>query len=467
MSDTGNQSNTEEQAKPAEFQKPGNAVMNIYSFATIPSSWARGTQSNWYNYFMTNVLLLSPALSGTISLISRLCGLFSQPIAGGILDSIQIKGRKYATWIQIMVPFSMLTCFLLFLNYTQMGLSTAAITVLVIVLYTSGLLIAAFPNVAHLGLYAVMVQDHETRIKLTTRRALGLSGGNITLGMLAMPLVAFFGRGDEARGFFYTILLFCTTGLFGYYLITFVTKPWDPVGSSAEVKKGPPPPKIRDLFAAIFTNPPLASMLVSDAFRWASRNMMVGFAMYNFRYVFGSMMLMAGFMTSMNLVSFVSTIISEPVTRKFGKDAVYIYGNAFLMLTMIAAFLFSNGNAMVYIVIICIGHIGYGPSAALPPAYYAECADWSLKKTGKDSKTLIMSIYNFCSAIGGLIATTLTGYTLAAIGFNARAEVTPDIVTNIFRIACLGPIILLFIAIVVFLIRKTRTRYWFGDQDKV
>ena len=466
MSDTINQSNTEQDSSPAEFRRPGNAVMNTYAFALIPYNWAGGTQGNWYNYFMTNVLLLSPALSGTISLISRLCGLFAQPIAGGILDRIQIKGRKYATWIRTLAPFSTLACFSLFINYTKLGLDTATVTVIVIFLFTASLIIGAFPQVAHLGLYAVMAQDHETRIKLTTRRALGLSGGNITLGMLALPLVALLGRGDEGKGFFYTILLFCCTGLFGLYFITVVTKPWDPVGSSAAAQKGPPPPTIKDLFAAIFTNPPLASMLVSDAFRWASRNMMVGFAIYNFRYVFGSMMLMAGFMTSMNLVSFVSTIISEPVNRKIGKDAIYIWGNTFLMLTMIAALLFARNNVTLYIVIICIGHIGYGPSAALPPAYYAECADWMLKKSGKDSKTLVMSIYNFCGAIGGLIAATLSGYCLALIGFNAQADMTEQMITNIFRIACLVPAALLFIAIVVFLIRKTRTKYWFGDELK-
>ena len=451
--------NTENKA--AEFRRPNEAQMDIYAFAQIPNGWARSMPSNWYNYFMTNVLMLSPALSGTISLISRFLGMFATPIAGGIMDRVQIKGHKYARWINIMVPISLILTVLMFLNYTEMGLDTATTTVLAILLFTISAFFGAFPSAAHTGLYATMTRDKESRIRLTTRRALGQSGANITLGMLAMPMVALLGRGNEGNGYLYTVILFSILGVAGFYWVTVVTKPWDPMGST-EGAKGPPPPGLKDLFAAIFTNPPLATMLVSDAFRWASRMMLVGFAIYNFRYVFGSMMLMAGFMTSMNLVSFVSTIISEPVSRRLGKDAIYLWGNVFLMICILASLLFGRNNVTIYIVVICIGHIGYGPSAAQPPAYYAECAEWMQRKSGKDSKTLVMSTSYFCSAIGSLIAATLTGYCLAGVGFNPQ-DVTPEVINNIFRIACLVPALLLIFCIVFFLIYKANSKRWFGD----
>ena len=462
MSDTNNPSKTGSENSPAEFRRPGEVAMDVYSAGIIPFGWARSMPNNWYNYFMTNVLMLSPALSGTISLISRLLGMFAQPIAGGIMDRVQVKGHKYATWINVMVPISSVLTVIMFLNFPQLGMSTATTTILAIVLFTAAMAAGSFPNAAHTGLYATMTRDKESRIRLTTRRAMGQSATNITLGMLAMPLVALLGKGNEGNGYLYTVILFSVLGVFGYYLVTVVTKPWDPVGSSADVKKGPPPPTIGELFAAIFTNPPLATMLISDAFRWSSRMMLVGFAMYNFRYVFGSMMLMAGFMTSMNLVSFVSTIISEPVSRKFGKDAIYLWGNVFLMLTMIAALLFARNNVTVYIFIICIGHVGYGPSAAQPPAYYAECAEWMQKKSGKDSKTLVMSTSFFCSAIGSLIAATLTGYCLAAIGFTPQ-DPSAEVINNIFRITCIVPAGLLLLAILVFLFYKANSKRWFGD----
>jgi len=450
------------ESKPAEFRRPSEAAMDIYSAGMIPYNWARGVPSNWYNYFMTNVLMLSPALSGTISLISRLCGMFAQIIAGGIMDRVQVKGHKYATWINITVPLCMIVSVVLFLNFPEMGMDTATTTVLCIILFTVSLLLGAFPQAAHTGLYATMTRDKESRIRLTTRRAMGQSASQITLGMLAMPLIAFFGKGNEGKGYLYTMILFCITGFIFFYVITIVTKPWDPVGSSPEIKNGPKPPSIKDLFAAIFTNPPLATMLVSDAFRWASRMMLVGFAMYNFRYVFGSMMLMAGFMTAMNLFSFVSTLISEPVSRKFGKDAIYLWGNVLLMATMILALLFARNNVTVYIGLICVGHIGYGPSAAQPPAYYAECAEWAMRKSGKDSKTLVMATSYICSAIGSLVAATLTGYCLAGIGFTPQ-NATPEVVDNIFRIACLVPAALLLFCILVFLFYKANSKRWFGD----
>jgi len=465
MSDIPTQVKTNE-SKPTKPGRPSELVMDVYSAGVIPFNWMRNMPQNWYPYFLTDILMMSPAVAGTISLISRLMALFMQPIAGGIIDrSSPKKGGKYRFWTYATVPLGSLLTVLLFLNYTKMGLGMGTTSLITTVLYALSCLVLSFGLAIHVGLYAVLTPDKESRVKLTTRRALGQSASQITLGMLAMPLVAYFGKGDEGKGFLLTVIFFAVLCILGYMAIAAVVKPWDPKGSDLEESKsGSPPPTFGEMMAHLFTNRPLAAIMLSDALRWGSRMMLTGFAIYNLKHVFGSTMLMATFMTTMNIVSFIFTILSEPFTMKFTKDRTYLWGNVILLVSMLAALLFGRNSVMLYIVIIAIGHIGYGPSAAQPPAYYAECAEWAERKTGKSAKTLVMSTSYLAMQIGVVLSGMLQGYCLAMIGYDAAKPVTPEIVNGIFQVASLVPALLLALSILAFLYYSKNQKHWFGEE---
>ena len=114
---------------------------------------------------------------------------------------------------------------LLFLNFTKLGLSTGTTAIVATILYTVFSLVTAFGLSIHVGLFAFLTPDTVSRVKLTTRRALGQSASQITLGLLAMPMVAYLGRGDEGKGFLLTVICFAVLSVIGFWAISVAVKP--------------------------------------------------------------------------------------------------------------------------------------------------------------------------------------------------------------------------------------------------
>ena len=74
-----------------------------YALGSFGYASITGYVSSYYNYFLTNCLLLSPAVIGTLMLVSRIWDGVNDPIEGVIIDKTRTRFGKLRPYILISI----------------------------------------------------------------------------------------------------------------------------------------------------------------------------------------------------------------------------------------------------------------------------------------------------------------------------------------------------------------------------
>ena len=81
-----------------------------YALGLFGYSSITGYVSGYYNYFLTNCMLISPAVIGTLMLVSRIWDGVNDPIEGLIIDKTKTRFGKLRPYILInILPLMALT----------------------------------------------------------------------------------------------------------------------------------------------------------------------------------------------------------------------------------------------------------------------------------------------------------------------------------------------------------------------
>mgnify|MGYP000885821202 CR=1 FL=1 len=427
-------------------EKPtlSNTFLNIYSFSGIFASIVSTITGQNYAMFLTNVALIPAAAVGTLLLITRLLGIFMTPLAGAIIEKTNLKWGKYRSWILIFGPIGAAIGIFRVINP---NIPIAAKSAYYIAISLIGSVTMAFSGAAHAAMFPIIGANRIDRIRLATRRSMGASSGQILSSLIVTPIMVYFGlnRGNDYMGYLAPVLIFSSFAIIAAFVNAHILKPFDSGKQHATRSSA----SIFTLLSIVFTNKHLFILFIAECFRWTSRMVMTGLLMYNFRYVFNNLLMIAPMMTASNLVSFTCTYLGQHFALKFGRKRTYAAGVTLQMITyLIAYFLFRN-NITMYAVMIALGHIGYGPSASQTTALFADVADHAELTSGKSVKGLVMTLQGIPTQLANAVAGAMTGFGLAAIGFDATQEVLAESVINgIAMISTLLPAVFLLLAII-------------------
>lgn len=168
-------------------------------------------------FYYTDYAGVSALAVGTIMMVSRVFDGISDIIMGIIVDRTKSRFGKARPWLlRMCIPFA-LSGVLLF--SVPVGWTQAAKLVYVFITYnlTSTVIYTAI-NVPYSSLNALMTQDPYERSVLSIFRNLLATAGTLTINMVTLPLVEFFG--DNAAAWTKT---FCVLGLLAVaaFLINF------------------------------------------------------------------------------------------------------------------------------------------------------------------------------------------------------------------------------------------------------
>src|ERR1019366_9988009 len=171
----------------------------------------------WLLFFYTDVYKIPAAIAGTIMMVARFWDMGIDPIIGIISDRTQTRWGKFRPYILFgALPYAILAV---------LAFSTPDFGVTGKIIYacaTYALLMTAYAavNLPYSSLAAVMTGDTYERAGLNTYRFICAFGGQLIVTGLALTLAKFFGRGDKALGFQYTLVLFGLLSLV-FFFITF------------------------------------------------------------------------------------------------------------------------------------------------------------------------------------------------------------------------------------------------------
>lgn len=188
------------------------SMTNILAYASTDTAGnlLYCTLTSFILYFYTDVFGISVGAAGTILLIARVIDSLDAPIWGLIIDHTHSKYGKSRPWfLWLAAPFGIfLTLSFLSpdLSATQKGIY-ALITYLVTGIIYTGIstpITSILPNLS---------SDSNERVKLNSYRMVGGNIGYFVTASFTLPLVAFFGGGNDQKGFAITAAIYSIIGI--------------------------------------------------------------------------------------------------------------------------------------------------------------------------------------------------------------------------------------------------------------
>ncbi len=156
-----------------------------------------------------------------------------------------------------------------------------------------------------------------------------------------------------------------------------------------------------------------------------------GSIMYYFKYYIENKNLATIFMLTGTFATMVSIVGIGWISNRFGKKKTYI-GCMLLtsLLTTVYFFVPSNQIVLIFILQIAV-NLAFGPTCVLVFAMYTDAADYSEWKTGRRATGLVMSASTMSQKFGMVIGGASIGWLLAAFGFVANVQQTPETINGI------------------------------------
>ena len=173
----------------------------------------------WLLFFYTDVYKIPAAAAGTIMLIARFWDMGIDPVIGIISDRTKTRWGKFRPYILFgAIPYAVLAI----LTFTTPNLGETGKIIYAGATYVLLMTAYAAVNLPYSSLAAVMTSDTYERAGLNTYRFICAFIGQFVVSGLALTLAKYFGNGDKAAGFQYTLVMFGFLSVV-FFFITFAT----------------------------------------------------------------------------------------------------------------------------------------------------------------------------------------------------------------------------------------------------
>ena len=235
--------------------------------------------------YYTHTFGLTPAQAGTLFLVVGLGAAAINPIMGLIADRTTSRWGKFRPWLLwSAVPFGIIGI----LTFTTPNISPGAKLIYAWVTYTLLRVVYIVNNVPYASLTAVMTQDPDERTSISSYRQIAANSAGFIIASLAIPMVTFFGHGNDARGYQLTMGLLSVVSVI-FFIITFlVTK--ERIQPDPQQKSS-----LSQSLSDLFQNRPWVVLFLVTLFYFAAILVRGNVMPSYFRYVVGDVKLYAWF----------------------------------------------------------------------------------------------------------------------------------------------------------------------------
>jgi len=403
-----------------------------YSLGDTASHFVWDMVGFWLLFFYTDVYGISAAAAGTIMLVARFWDMAIDPIIGVVSDRTNTRWGKFRPYILFgAVPYAVLAILTFTTpNFGEFGkiLYAGATYVLLMTAY-------AAINLPYSALGAVMTDDTYERAGLNTYRFIaGFSGQFIVTG-LALTLAEYFGHGNKAQGFQYTVFMFAVLSLI-FFFITFQT-----------TKERVQPPKaqknsLKEDLKNLFANKAwriLAIVGIISFIMFAMQNAAIA---YYFKYYLGRENNVQLFNVLGTVALIVALPLSKPLAKKYGNRNVFIGSSLLSGIFFMLIYLPGVNNITTIYIFNIIAKMAYAPAVPLLWTMIADSADYGEWTTGRRATGLYFSAAVFAQKAGWGIGAAIAGWILTISQFVPNVTQSDTAITGIKLLVSVIPGIL-------------------------
>jgi GPH family glycoside/pentoside/hexuronide:cation symporter len=359
--------------------------------------------------FYTDVFGLSPSATGTMLLVTRVMDAVADPLMGLVADRTNTrwgKFRPYLIWFSIPIAIAGV------LAFSAPGPATAGHARLAYAYATYALLMLLYTaiNIPYSALMGVMTPSSSERTGLSSARFIGAFAGALFVQKATLDLVQVLGGGSAARGWTLTMSAYGAAAAVLFAICFSLTR--ERVSPPREQTS-----EIRTDLRALAGNPPFVILFALAAMIIVSFWLRGGGAAYYFKYYVGREGALGWFLASGGLAALVGVTATGPLTRRFGKKALFralLAATGALMLAQL--WLPPAAVAAIFVFNIAVSLL-LGPTAPLIWAMFADVADHAEWKTGRRATALVFAGALFAMKLGGALGGWSLGVLLDLSGY--------------------------------------------------
>jgi GPH family glycoside/pentoside/hexuronide:cation symporter len=386
----------------------------------------------WLLFFYTDVYKIPAAAAGTIMLIARFWDMGIDPVIGIISDRTKTRWGKFRPYILFgAVPYAVLAI----LTFTTPNLGETGKIIYAGATYVLLMTAYAAVNLPYSSLAAVMTSDTYERAGLNTYRFICAFTGQFVVSGLALTLAKYFGNGDKAAGFQYTLVMFGFLSVV-FFFITFATSKERVQPSTAL------PSSLKEDLKNLFKNRPwmiLACVGIISFVMFAMQNAAIA---YYFKYYIGKEDNVQLFNVIGTVALIVALPLSKPLAKAFGNRNVFIASSLISGICFIAIYLPSEKDLVTIYVLNILAKMAYAPAVPLLWTMIADSSDYSEWKTGRRATGLYFSAATFAQKAGWGIGAAIAGWILTVYNYVPDAVQTATSIHGIKLLVSVIPGIL-------------------------
>lgn len=367
----------------------------------------------YLNTFATEVLQIPAATLATALLIAKTSDFIFSVVHGVVIEKVKLGTKgKNASWLYY-GRWVIAICAMLEVTNTTM----APMIVRILVLSVSYIALNCLMNImqtSYYGLVAVVSGPNPAN-----RNA-------ITVNMIRQNTVVML-----VCAFIPTLVTVLPFGSWNYFVVSLIFVLPMPFALGAMVKlaegkdlpvgagpAGAPQISIKDMLNSLFKNPQLLVLFGAQTVMYIAMYMYQANYTYYFIYVLGDFTKMTVASLFSSVVGFFAAMVMPKLGLKLGKKWATVVGYVTFAVAMLAInFVCQNGNLLAYIIIMSAGMSFSYMYSAFALTMYLDCGEYYLNKTGKDTRTIAMSLGSPPMKIGMALGGSIGLYLLSSTGF--------------------------------------------------
>ena len=363
--------------------------------------------------FYTHTFGLTAAQAGTLFLVVGLGVACLNPVMGMIADRTRSRWGKFRPWLLwTAVPFGIIGV----LTFTTPNISPAGKLIYAWTTYILLRVIYTVNNVPYASLTAVMTLDPDERTSISSYRQIAANSAGFIIASLAIPMVKFFGRGDDARGYQLTMGLLSLLSVIFFVIAFLVSKERIQPDPQQKTSLG------QDL-SDLFRNRPWIMLFLATLFYFAAIVIRGNVMLPYFRCVANNVDLFAWF-NGFGLASLLLGVaFSTTVSRRMGKRQLFVASMALSGIFNMALFVIPAHATAVIIGTEVLRQFSFGLSGPIIWAMMGDVADYGEWKTGRRASGTVTAAVVFALWAGLALGGAIAGWLFSLYGFISEAQV--------------------------------------------
>jgi Na+/melibiose symporter-like transporter len=381
------------------------------------------------NIFLTEDLLISAVMAGTIMLVARVADFVLTFSVGAIIERSNFKSGKYLPWLKYTKYIIYVSQLLIFLPFEM---PFALRVVFIIAGYLLVNVLWAFVTTIQYGtLNIVAGSDMDKRNKMMI---LGVRLGTVAMVITSATNAPVRNLIASIVGVRYQYLgMSVIYGLFfviATQLLEKLIRPYD----GPRDDSGPARPKITiaDMVKCVVTNDQLIVNFGSTILFFLGMFAPLQIVMYYYIYIQNDpqLLLMTLATTITTLFSLFTTIVGPMIGLKLGRKHAMVLAQGLSTLAAVAMMFFGGIHIAIFIGLNMATAFFTALYSGFGMGYIIDVGEYGYWKTGIDNRMVTMSLVNVPIKIATFVAGTVALVALGLIGYKPGMEVSQSFINN-------------------------------------